>query len=213
MRMANGFTLIEVLVAITVTAVIAASSFAILNQAMSTQSGTEQLDQRLSELQRALNRISLDFQQIAPRRVRNEYEEIMPALMGDKNLDETFVALTRQGKRNPANLPRSELERVIYRVENNKLIREQWAVLDIASDDQIIKREILSKVSRFEVEFLRGEEWFDSWPQQSGDNQFSEQANSQQVFEDFAEAVKLTLETDDYGEFSQIYLLPNQRNR
>jgi general secretion pathway protein J len=211
--MANGFTLIEVLVAITVTAVIAASSFAILNQAMSTQSGTEQLDQRLSELQRALNRISLDFQQIAPRRVRNEYEEIMPALMGDKNLDETFVALTRQGKRNPANLPRSELERVIYRVENNKLIREQWAVLDIASDDQIIKREILSKVSRFEVEFLRGEEWFDSWPQQSGDNQFSEQANSQQVFEDFAEAVKLTLETDDYGEFSQIYLLPNQRNR
>ena len=201
-KRASGFTLLEILIAIAITAVIATSAFAILNQALSTQSNAEQNDKRLAELQRALNRISMDLQMLADRAVRNEYGDLLPQLMGDKSADDTFISFTRQGKRNPANLPRTEMERVTYRVKEGDLIREQWLVLDIASTDQILERTLLTNVTRFEVEFFAEEQWLDSWPETDVGNIPRDQLSSLKP-----KAIKLIIELEDLGELIQIYPL------
>lgn len=198
----GAFTLIEVLIAVAITAFIAVSAFAIMNQAIGTQESAENNDARLAELQRAMNRISMDMQQLAERQVRNQYGDLMPMLMGDKSAEDTYLSFTRQGKRNPANLPRTELERVTYRLEDDQLIREQWVVLDIVSEDQILKRPILDGVLKFEVEFFSDEQWVDSWPQSDIGN-----LDNNEIRTIKPRAVKVTLELDDLGELIQIYPL------
>ncbi|NVJ59076.1 MAG: type II secretion system minor pseudopilin GspJ [Gammaproteobacteria bacterium] len=201
-RKAAGFTLLEILIAVTITAVIATSAFAILNQALGTQTNAEQNDRRLAELQRAMNRISMDLQMLADRAVRNEYGDLLPQLMGDKSSDESFISFTRQGKRNPANLPRTEMERVTYRLSEGSLVREQWLVLDIASTDQIVERELLKDVTRFEVEFFHEEQWLDSWPTTDASNIERDQLSSLKP-----KAIKLIIELKELGELIQIYPL------
>ena len=198
----TAFTLIEVLIAVAITAFIAVSAFAIMNQAIGTQENAENNDARLAELQRAMNRISMDLQQLAERQVRNQYGDLMPMLMGDKSAEDTYLSFTRQGKRNPANLPRTEMERVTYRLEEDQLIREQWVVLDIVSEDQILKRPILEGVLKFEVEFYSEEQWVDSWPQSDIGN-----LDNSEIRTIKPGAVKITLELDDLGELIQIYPL------
>ena len=131
-----------------------------------------------------------------------QYGDLMPMLMGDKSAEDTYLSLTRQGKRNPANLPRTEMERVTYRLEEDQLIREQWVVLDIVSEDQILKRPILEGVLKFEVEFYSEEQWVDSWPQSDIGN-----LDNSEIRTIKPGAVKITLELDDLGELIQIYPL------
>ncbi len=198
----RGFTLVEILIAVAITATIAVSAFAILNQALTTQQNAENNDERLSKFQRAMNRLSMDIQQLALRRVRNAYGDPVPVLIGDKNAEESFLSFTRQGKRNPANLPRTEMERVTYKLNDGKLIREQWVVLDLALEDQIIARELIDQVKRFEVEFYFDEDWLDSWPS-------SDVAGTTDVtvYYEVPTAVKVTIEFEDLGEIIQIYPL------
>ncbi len=198
----RGFTLVEILIAVAITATIAVSAFAILNQALTTQQNAENNDERLSKFQRAMNRISMDLQQLALRRVRNAYGDPVPVLIGDKNGEESYLSFTRQGKRNPANLPRTEMERVTYKLSDGKLIREQWVVLDLALEDQVIARELIDDVKRFEVEFYFEDDWLDAWP--SSDVAGMTNAT---VYYEVPKAVKITLEFEDLGEIIQIYPL------
>jgi len=202
MKRTLGFSLIEVLIAIAVTAFIAASAFSILSQAINTKEGQEANDARLAELQRAMTRISLDIQLLADRAVRNEFGDLLPPLMGDKSAEESFLSLTRQGKRNPANLPRTEMERVTYRLKEGDLIREQWLMLDIASTDQIVERPLISKVTKFEVEFYTEEQWIDSWPQSDLANY-----NRNDLATLKPKAVKVIIELEDFGLITQVYPL------
>ncbi|NVJ49199.1 MAG: type II secretion system minor pseudopilin GspJ [Gammaproteobacteria bacterium] len=202
MKRAFGFSLIEALIAIAVTALVAAIALNSLSNAISIKEGQEIQDERLANFQRAVNRITMDLELLADRAVRNEYGDLQPQIMGDKSADESFLSLTRQGKRNPANLPRTEMERVTYRLKEGDLIREQWLMLDIASTDQIVERVLLADVTKFEVEFYHDEQWIDSWPSSDIANY-----NRNDLATLKPKAVKVTLATDDHGELIQIYPL------
>lgn len=194
----GGFSLLEILIAIVITAFVSVSAFGVLNEALKTQQSAETSDQRLAEIQRAMNRVTTDFQQFALRSVRDAYGDSKPALTGEKSADASYVSFTRQGKRNPAKLPRTELERITYRFNGESLIRDQWLVLDIASEDQIVEREILTDVLRFEVEFYKEEQWQESWALDSFDKE---------LLLEVPDAVKIVIELRDHGEIKQIFPL------
>ncbi|WP_164503469.1 type II secretion system minor pseudopilin GspJ [Pleionea sediminis] len=198
----QGFSLLEIIVAVAITAIISVLAFQQLSTAVGTQESVKQSDDALAQLQRAINRISTDLQQVAARSVRNEYGDKVPALMGDKNGAESFLSFTRQGKRNPANLPRTELERVTYRLEEDKLVREQWATLDIALEEQKLPLTLMEDVLKFEVEFYADEEWMESWPIEDYMG-----APQEQLSNNFPRAVKVTIETATLGQLIQIYPL------
>ncbi len=198
-----GFTLIEILIAMAITAIITVSAYSVLTNGIKSRKSSEKAQESLSQLQRAMNRLAMDFEQLAHRRVRNEYGDLQPVLHGDDNEEDTFISWTRQGKLNPANLPRSELERITYRIEDEHLLRERWTVLDLVNDDQKIAQKILANVKSFSVSFYLEEKWVERWPQE--DNTESGGAIL------LPEAVKINLDLANYGMLEQIYLIPSFR--
>ncbi|MCO7225198.1 type II secretion system minor pseudopilin GspJ [Pleionea sp. CnH1-48] len=196
----RGFTLLEMLIAVAITAFIAVSAYSVLNSALATQKSAKQSDRRLAELQRAMNRIAIDFQQLVIRTVRDENGDPKAVMIGEKDGDASRISWTRQGKLNPAQLPRTEMERLSYRVSDDALVREQWLALDIASEDQKVERPILSDVKSLVIEYYSDEQWHEDWPIDQ-----DEQVALHQV----PEAVKMKIELNDFGLLEQVYIIPS----
>jgi general secretion pathway protein J len=129
-RHRRGFTLIEVLVALAVFGVMSMLAYATLGSTLSNADYlTDRMD-RLQSIQRTMRYLATDLTQTAPRPVRTELgDSFEPAL--ETSLGSEFVLeLTRGGWGNPAGLPRGTLQRVAYRLEEDKLVRYYWTALD-----------------------------------------------------------------------------------
>jgi len=125
-----GFTLIEVLVALAVFGLMSMLAYATLGSTLSNADYLTNRMDRLQSIQRAMRYLATDLSQSAPRPIRSELgESFEPAL--ETSLGSEFVIeLTRSGWGNPAGLPRGTLQRVAYRLEEDKLVRYYWTVLD-----------------------------------------------------------------------------------
>ena len=80
--------------------------------------------ERLNEIQRAIQIVEWDIRQLTHRQIRNEYGEIMPALV---NSGGASIEFTRRGFINATGEQRSNLQRVQYYVQEGNLMR---AILD-----------------------------------------------------------------------------------
>ncbi len=167
-RLQRGFTLIEIMVASFIFAVLSAAAFATFNATSDSIEIVGAEMARLQQLQRTVQTFQLDFSQLSPRPVREELGSgHEPALVADLGRD-YIVELTRGGWSNPLNLPRPALQRAAYRLEEDRLIRVQWPVLDRTLDS--IPREVvmIDQVERFELRFLPASgSWAESWPPQA----------------------------------------------
>jgi len=165
MRRTSGFTLIEVLVAMAVFAVLAAFAYGTLSQTMiSAEILSERMD-RLQALQRTMRMLTDDLQQLAPRPVRDELgDNLRPAL--DTGFQSGFaIELTHSGWSNPIVLPRSTQQRAAYRIEDNELIRYHWYALDRTLSNQPVSVTLLDGVESLQFRFLVGDNDFsDQWP-------------------------------------------------
>lgn len=159
-----GFTLVEVLIAVGIFALIGIVSAALLSRTLEARAEAAARADRLQAVQRGLQRLERDLLQYAARGVRDEFGDAQPPLV----LDLTgALELTVQGWRNPLELPRSELQRVRWRLtEEGGLERAFWAVLDRAQDSEARTQAVLSDVRAFDVEVLDGDggTWRE-WPQ------------------------------------------------
>lgn len=160
----HGMTLIEVLVAMAIFAILAAIAYGALNRSIASAEILGDRMTRLQSVQRAVLQLEQDFIQLAPRPVRQEFgEEREPALAtGVLGLG---IELTRGGWSNPAGLPRGTLQRVLYYVEDNVLVRTHWNVLDRTAGNLPIEVELLDDIESVDFRFmLDNGEWTDEWP-------------------------------------------------
>ena len=197
----NGFTLIEVLVAMAIMALIGIGAFSLLNTATVAGDKIKREGKRLNEIQRAFLLISNDLQQVTGRIMQDEYGEPMPALTNDLPYPKYLLRFSRLGRRNPAMLPRSSIEHLLYSLENNKLIRITFPYLDGMRDDQGLKRPILSDVDNVEMTFFHKKKWHKKWPIPTPYASKPPPA--------IPEAIKISLELIDYGIVERIYVIPS----
>lgn len=126
----DGFTLIEVLVALAVFGIMSMLAYSALGSTLSNADYLANRMDRLQSVQRAVRYLSTDLIQAAPRPVRDELgDSYVPALQSSLS-SEFALELTHGGWKNPAGLPRSTLQRVAYRIEDDELVRYHWTVLD-----------------------------------------------------------------------------------
>jgi general secretion pathway protein J len=85
--------------------------------------------------------------------VRDEFGEIEPALLGGP-LARFALSFTRAGWHNPNAHPRSNLQRVNYRLEDEALWRDSYPVLDRASDTEPYSVLLLDGVDDMQLAFL-----------------------------------------------------------
>jgi general secretion pathway protein J len=204
----GGFTLIEVLIAMSITALVATLSFSSLSAVLSSVESLREHGQRTAEMNRAWTIVSRDLRQFTLRPVRDQFGEAESAMFGGAAVDNS-LSFTRTGWHNPNLRLRSELQRIRYRLEDNILWRESYVVLDRSSESQVQRVELIRNVEEFEMAFLgagtevRGEELdTDKWPLSWGVN-----ASNRNVVAP-PQALELRLQLGDWGELRWLYDLP-----
>jgi len=196
---ARGFTLIELLVAMFLLAILGTAGFQMLFQITATRDRIDQQSIRLSELQRTFYWLAEDVTQIANREVRSAVDSKLSPLQF--NLEgESLFEFTRAGWANPAaevSPVRSNLQRVAYTLDEDKLIRQYWYHLDSIDEEPTRRRQMLTGVESLSYRFLNREgEWGENWPPLD-----TEDAGLPQ-------AIEFTLELEDYGDVTRIFALP-----
>jgi general secretion pathway protein J len=107
-----------------------------------------------------------DFEMLEPRPVREPLgETVEPALRAGGTRTDTLLDLTRSGWTNPAGLARSTLQRVTYRLTDNKLERAYWSALDRTLTSEPTTAVLLDKVRTASFRFMdQNQTWHDQWP-------------------------------------------------
>ena len=161
----GAFTLIEVLVALSVFGILAVLAYGTLGQTLaSAELLNERLD-RLQAVQKTMRILNEDFFQLMPRSIRKELGEFEGAALQTDFQSGFALELTRGGWRNPIGLPRGTLQRAAYRLEEAELIRYHWNVLDRTLANEPIAVTLLDGVESIVFRFLQDNgEWTEQWP-------------------------------------------------
>ncbi|HHJ19363.1 MAG TPA: type II secretion system protein GspJ [Gammaproteobacteria bacterium] len=163
-RSQRGFTLLELLIAVAIFAVVSALAYGGLSSVLRSSFQTQEANHSLGALQLAMSLIHQDLSQITNRSIRNEYGDVEPALKAPGDVDR-LLSFTRRGWRNPAEQPRSTLQRVAYRLDDTTLIREYWRHLDAAANAEVVKLPLLEGVEEVKLKFLGTDgNWKEGWP-------------------------------------------------
>jgi general secretion pathway protein J len=148
MARSRGFTLLEMLVALAVFALLGLMTSQMVTRVIDVHNVAVERGERLGELQLAMQILQRDVLEIAPRSVRDEMGDPLPALRIGTDI---ALELTRSGWRNPLGQRRSELQRVAYQLQDGTLTRYYWNVLDRAEDTVPVAQELLHNVSELTV--------------------------------------------------------------
>ena len=196
-RLSKGFTLIEVLVAMAIFGVLTILSYMSLAQTLeSADMLTARMD-RLQSIQRTIRYLSNDLATASPRPVRSELgDSYLPAVMVSAAND-FALAVTHGGWSNPAGLPRSTQQRSVYLLEDGKLFRVYYNVLDSTYSNNAISTQILDGVESIEFRLIQDNgEVTNQWPPQGAQGPAAERLRPR--------AVEIVLTLEGEGEIRRI---------
>lgn len=160
-RRHHGFTLIEILVAVAILAIIAVASSTVLSSVIDSAEASETQMQELEMLQRSMMVIERDMSQIialAPRISGQDNEVVIQGGNGVADSLADGILFTRNGWANPLQrLPRSNLQGVGYRLNSsNELERIYTIFIDNVTNTEPQTRVLLPNVSNLIFEFAIG---------------------------------------------------------
>jgi len=166
----KGFTLIEVLVALFIFGILSILTYSTLGQTFSNADFFNKRMERLQKIQRTVRYLTNDLSSAAPRPVRSELgDSYLPAMMVSAS-NNFALAVTRGGWSNPAGTSRSTLQRCVYLLEDNKLFRVYYNVLDTTFSNNGISTEILDDIESLEIRLYQDDgQITNEWPPLSYD--------------------------------------------
>ena len=196
-RGAQGFTLLELLIAIAIFALLALATYQMLDTVLSVDRRTREHDQQLRELTRAMAAFERDIRQLQIRPIRDQFGDRQPAL-GNDLYDASALELSRGGWRNPQGQSRAEVQRVRWQLVDDTWQRRYWQVLDRAQDSQPVVQTALTGVRSVRLRYLDEQgQWQVDWPppEQAGDR----------LLTGMPLAIELDLEHQQHGQIRRLY--------
>lgn len=195
---AKGFTLIEILIALTIFAILAAITSSTLYNAFNTRTRVNAQAERLNALQVAISIMDQDTRQAIPRAVRGNEMRLFAALIGRNN----YLEFTRDGQTNPFSAEkRSTLKRIALVCEDNKLIHRTWENLDPVNRNVYEDKVLLDNLGECYFSYLdKNLQVLSEWREQS--------VTQSQRDTTFPTAIQINLKLNDWGEFNYLFIIP-----
>lgn len=194
----KGFTLVEILIAIAIFALLSFAAYQILQGVLRSGEISKQHDQNLIEIQRGMLLIERDFVQMVARRSRTigiEEENTQALYVGKGVLDsdDEGIEFSRLGWKNPLNLlPRSNILRVGYRLKNNQLQRLYYLHPDTSTEQTVEQQVLLNDIENLSFR-MWDQDWVNRWGSISA----------------IPAGIEMTIVSQHYGELKRVFLLPN----
>ncbi|KTD55723.1 type II secretory pathway protein LspJ [Legionella santicrucis] len=194
----QGFTLIEILIALAVFAILATITTSVLYNAFTTRSRVNEQSNRLNELQLAISLLQQDTSQAVERAIRGNEMRLFSAFIGQPN----YLEFTRDGMVNPGSIEkRSTLKRVAYVCQEGTLIRRSWNTLDTLNRNAYEDKPLLSHLTDCHFGYLNQNlEILPEWREQA--------VSLNQRKEPFPKAIQVNMTLRDLGEINLLFTLP-----
>lgn len=198
MRKFKGFTLIEILIALTVFAILASITSSTLYYAFNTRTRVNEQSERMSTLQLAISLLQQDFSQTVERAIRGNDMRLFPVFVGRAD----YVEFTRDGDVNPGSIEkRSTLKRIAYVCQEGALIRRTWDSLDPANRNKHANKLLIDNLSDCHFGYLnQNVQVFSEWR--------ADAVNQNQNKESLPKAVQVNLTLRNQGEINLLFTIP-----
>ncbi|OYY78664.1 MAG: type II secretion system protein GspJ [Sphingomonas sp. 28-62-20] len=194
----NGFTLIEMMIALLIFGLLAAAGVALLSFSVRAQGVTAAKLDDIAAIGRLSSALSADLAQASPRQTRDEGGIAIPAFQGGSGSAGTpMLQLVRNGWTNLDDAPRAGLQKVEYRVENNTLLRVAYPMLDGAA--ALPPATLLGSVASVGLRYRIGGAWSDRWTAEPGMT--------------LPEAMEMLVTRSDGTRFRSVYLVGTGYNK
>lgn len=191
-----GFTLLEVILAIAIFAMVGLTSATMFSTILNTQEKVDEKNARLVELQRAFLVMERDFLQMTKRTIRIEGEAPLQGFLHSN--ESTYsrnthgIAFVRQGWSNPALLlPRSDLQAVAYQLEEETLNRLHRIFVDSVVGEEPKVRPLITGVDQVDFEYYYQNKW-------------ASELNG----EELPKAIAIEIELQDLGLIRREFIVP-----
>lgn len=160
----RGFTLLEVLVAISIFALLSLTAYQVLQGVLRSGEISKEHSESLTKLQRAMLIIDQDFSQIVARASRDgsgeqEKLRVITAASSLFGSEDQGIEFSRLGWQNPLGLlPRSNVLRVRYRLQEGQLQRLYFLYPDLVAGEEPQVQVLLDDIEKLKFRF-----WNNGW--------------------------------------------------
>lgn len=191
----NGFTLLELLVAMAIFAFIGIMAYGGLAAMIKNSEGSRGAREQLAEVQRGLRVLDDDLSMVINRPVRDGLGSPQLALMSGRD-GSTLLEFTRTARVREGFAP-SPFSRIRYRLEGEALLRDEWNPPDAAQLEPDQMMTLWPNVAQVSFRFLEDGQDMATWPP----------ANAQNM--SLPQAISMQLLFKDGREITQVLLLPD----
>lgn len=163
----RGFTLVEMLVALTIFALMSVLAYRGLDAVLQTRAHLAEDNRRWRDIALTLAQLEQDMGQAVNRPVRGSGGLPLPALVGHVQAGDASgaqLSVSRMGMAWQSGVL-ADVQRHGYRLNKGTLEQLVWPVLDQAPRSEPAVHPLLERVRRFELRYLdRGGTWQSRWP-------------------------------------------------
>lgn len=167
-RFNQGFTLIELIVAIAIFAIISVIAYRIISALVITKNVITETQNKWGDLTFTMNRLDEAWSRAIPLVIRDASGAILPAFQGKNNLSgntDAQLEFSLSGIIGDSVYGPVPPQRIGFRFINHNLYLLTWPVLNRVLTTSPQVNLLLSGIDSFQVSFLNTDQkWYDNWP-------------------------------------------------
>jgi len=163
----SGFTLIEMLVALVILAMLSTAGYRGLNAMIQTREHLATETRRWQHLSQFFARMEQDVAQAVRRPVRDREGKTIDTWIGHEakgGEEDAELTFTRSGIPEPGSTQFSP-QRIAYRYEHESIVLLHWKSLDLAPKSVAVRYPLLESVREFKLRYMDSVgNWYPQWP-------------------------------------------------